>query len=646
MPKEPKSVLIGDANRARFDLLDGILKDKFAASAIHAKTFEELKAKARDLEWSRLLVAEDLPYSESNRASLPGNYLLYLSAAAPGKIIAPITSKAEPGTFPLHTASAGHVHIPAPSCTPQDREKIALHLQLALGLEPLHPRSLERPTAHPEQVQPRVAPGNLPLYTGTKQPQALPAIQLEDSLALRLLVQSLGTDGSLEKGKKQLARLIQRFAFRGSKFEIRDVGQGLSGASVFRVVPSKESRVVGGFALKVIPQAQKEKMRREVHQYLTASPGLRIGVYSSYVPAIKSPAYPCDNADPDLKYVVEDGEWLALCHDFLGGEVIGNVVDLETALTAGSRDLAEMTEGRPLRLSSDSAAAVREFRRQVLEVMLTFLCKVWYANPHRVRRRVRPLWKTQDVPDNKPMSVPPYRLWRRRRDWILRFLASRDTQIGKVLFPSWRNIHEAVAEFVENSGGKTHIRLLDQKMPVLLSPSHGDLNANNIFLWLEDPAHLFLIDFPFYQQSGHAMQDFARLEVEIKFAIMDRQGNTPTEEVPALDITPSQVPIWQGMEDHLLSETWKDAKQSWPERGYTKNAEQCLQWVQMVREKAERVQRQGLQPDDPPKFLEEYFPALLFHTLQVIAWPSLSILKRLLAVYSAASILERLKQLG
>jgi hypothetical protein len=203
-----------------------------------------------------------------------------------------------------------------------------------------------------------------------------------------------------------------------------------------------------------------------------------------------------------------------------------------------------------------------------------------------------------------------------------------------------------VAEFVENSGGKTHIRLLDQKMPVLLSPSHGDLNANNIFLWLEDPAHLFLIDFPFYQQSGHAMQDFARLEVEIKFAIMDRQGNTPTEEVPALDITPSQVPIWQGMEDHLLSETWKDAKQSWPERGYTKNAEQCLQWVQMVREKAERVQRQGLQPDDPPKFLEEYFPALLFHTLQVIAWPSLSILKRLLAVYSAASILERLKQLG
>jgi hypothetical protein len=40
--------------------------------------------------------------------------------------------------------------------------------------------------------------------------------------------------------------------------------------------------------------------------------------------------------------------------------------------------------------------------------------------------------------------------------------------------------------------------------------------------------------------------------------------------------------------------------------------------------------------------LAEYWPALLYHTVRAIGYPSLSVFERLLAVYSAGSILIRL----
>ena len=40
--------------------------------------------------------------------------------------------------------------------------------------------------------------------------------------------------------------------------------------------------------------------------------------------------------------------------------------------------------------------------------------------------------------------------------------------------------------------------------------------------------------------------------------------------------------------------------------------------------------------------MKEYLPALLYHTTRAATFPSLSIFKRLLAVYSAGSILKRM----
>lgn len=61
----------------------------------------------------------------------------------------------------------------------------------------------------------------------------------------------------------------------------------------------------------------------------------------------------------------------------------------------------------------------------------------------------------------------------------------------------------------------------------------------------------------------------------------------------------------------------------------------------MVRGRGLEVQAQKCKELNIPEFLEEYLP---YYTLQTIAWPSLSIFRRLLAVYSAGQILENLRK--
>jgi hypothetical protein len=174
-----------------------------------------------------------------------------------------------------------------------------------------------------------------------------------------------------------------------------------------------------------------------------------------------------------------------------------------------------------------------------------------------------------------------------------------------------------------------------------LSPCHGDLNAHNILIWLNRPNHPFLIDFPFYQAEGHAMQDLARLEVEILLAIMDRQ-DVPGSP-PALDHTYSQLASWCELANALVStpNPMPPNTVPWISAPWRVNLDACLELVRIVREKAVQIQAQ--QPStNPPTFFDEYLPALLYHTLKAIAYPSLSIFKRLLAVYSASRILEKL----
>jgi hypothetical protein len=96
------------------------------------------------------------------------------------------------------------------------------------------------------------------------------------------------------------------------------------------------------------------------------------------------------------------------------------------------------------------------------------------------------------------------------------------------------------------------------------------------------------------------------------------------------------------MKNRLL-DRWEENARRWPSKGYTDNVQLCFELVQLVRRRAQEVQQNVRCPGPPPgEFLDEYWPALLYHTVRAVGYPSLSVFKRLLAVYSTGSILTKL----
>jgi len=156
----------------------------------------------------------------------------------------------------------------------------------------------------------------------------------------------------------------------------------------------------------------------------------------------------------------------------------------------------------------------------------------------------------------------------------------------------------------------------------------------------ELPDPIFLIDFAMYQKCGHALQDFARLETEIKYALMDCQQDSPVNELPGFDSTPGQFQLWLELENHLLGNIWREPK-TWSSTGFRRNLDLTLQLVQSIRTVAGDIQKQNLQSGLPPSFEDEYLYPLLYHTLQAITYRSLSPFKRLLAVHSSAELLRK-----
>jgi hypothetical protein len=83
-------------------------------------------------------------------------------------------------------------------------------------------------------------------------------------------------------------------------------------------------------------------------------------------------------------------------------------------------------------------------------------------------------------------------------------------------------------------------------------------------------------------------------------------------------------------------------KHGWKGLGYQENVDLSYRLVMLLRQKASEIQQRKLDFHEAAPFADEYLPALLYHTVRVIGHPSLSLPKRLLAVHSAGSILNRL----
>lgn len=595
--------LIADSNAGRFTLLRDILEDEFLTTAENIKSHEDLRTEVGRREWKLVLVAQDLPLSPSRPQSFLRLYFDYLNTQAMEAAKACIVGAVEPEELDLLKPPPQRIHVESADPSQEQRERIVTELGTMIRRAP-----------------------------------RLPEVVLSDSPSLREQIRRLDEGRELVEGKSVLSHLLRDF-FDWGEAEIRRLGQGASGARVFRV---RRGDAGGGgkeFFLKLSPAADFWKIRLEVEKHEAAKKRLGIEGYRIHFVKLVEPRVRPEQPGPSLKDVVYYGNWYAVCYDFLGESEFGKFIDLETAIVSPAEDLVERTQGTLYAVDPSAPGAVSDLRFRLFGTALDWLTRNWYTKSSFWRREERVLWETRDTPHGEYPVAPPYRLAGKSKAFILSFLDSDSAKLGERFFDHWEDHRRAIWALVERTGGPTGVPLLDREVSVVLSPAHGDMNANNLLLWLDKPDHPFLIDFPFYQDAGHALQDFARLEVEIKLALMDRQADSPPHELKALDYTFSQLPLWKEMEDHLLSADWRQPKISWSVAGYTGNVEFCLELVRMLRAKAMDVQRQGV-GSGFPDFLSEYLPALLYHTVRATGYDTLSIFKRLLSVYSAGRILH------
>jgi len=585
-------VLIGGAEGDRFAVFRDLIESTFSLKAIQATTFDDIIRFLDEeaIEVRLVLLPEKLQYAYHNKEILifQASFRM-LNGAQPGRTIGRVWEKKK--AYP--DASQPHLNVPYPNTESAKKEFL--------------------------------------IFLGSKFEQLrLPTLSLDESdRSLREQVKSLGKDSNLEDGKSKLRHLLG--AFLSGNIHLHRLRSGLSGAVVFRVQVGQPAGQGAQFLLKL--STVDWKLREEAHRHEIVKAGIKW--VREYIPKLRNPK----TGMRDNGKVVSWGGWHAICYEFLGGEKFGPLIDLQEALIGESKEILSNPIATP-HPSAQGLSDTDRFRATALDKLLVWLQREWCANDVHSKRETQRPWRAADAEEGKYDCLPPYCLTGQAKGWILDFVNGSEAQIGKRLLPeAWETLTSRIERFTDQKESYG-VPKLDKDMSMILSPAHGDLNANNVlfFFKLDDP--IFLIDFPMYQECGHALQDFARLEIEIKYALMDRQQNSPPGQLAAFDLTSSQFQLWCELEEHLQAPNWEEPKQ-WSSAGFHDNVYLSWYLVREVRRAARSVQRRNLKADESPHFEDEYLCPLLYHTLRSITYKSLSIFKRLLAVYSSAKLLER-----
>lgn len=435
----------------------------------------------------------------------------------------------------------------------------------------------------------------------------------KDDPLLIAQIRSLDRDRNLQNGLRLLRVLVLGFFL--DDFTVYRVRSGRSGASVFKIVLGNTRE----YMLKLGTNHWKLAIEASKHDDVTAGISIRQSKPQIQRPRASSSGYVFTGI----------GGFSAICFTFLGGPTFGTALDLQAILTTRPKHL----------MPTDDLA---RFRKDQLSALAKWLKQTWCANqPAACRLEARPWDPAPPKEQRSYPTFPPYTLTDQAKNWILEFLESTEAEIGSRLLGSrWIELSQRIKRFVEIDQTTYGVPLLDDPISVVHSPAHGDLNANNVLYFHKFVDPIFLIDFPMYQQRGHALQDFARLETEIKYALLDRQEDSDAAALPGLDFSPQQFRLWCELEDHLR-ESWTNVR-VWKAPGYSANMDLALELIQILRHAAREVQQNALNAPPSVDFASEYSLPLLYHTLRAITYPSLSPFKRILALYSSAQLLGQL----
>jgi hypothetical protein len=480
-------------------------------------------------------------------------------------------------------------------------------------------------------------------YLNPLPPLPIVILRSPGDFLLEQQICGLDEDGQLAAGKARLARLIRKLGFSCQTAHVDRLTQGFSGALVFKIKAENGGVESGVYVVKITREdpSNRWRLKREIEHWTDIRNTLFRHNLTAHIPELIVP-----RPEVPESSLVTDDNLQAVCYRFLGEPIAGRFDDLESVYLehdpmswAGAGDSA----GRQI---SDPAG-------DLIGSLLDLLQRAWYqprstgaVGPSNPKLEPRRLWSPDVAPSNQVRAFPPYQLTAGEKALALRSLEEL-ASFGQRLMgrQRWEMCKSQIQDWVQ--GHHRLFKWFEKAQLVLVSGVHGDLNAKNILMWQEGEQNRpFLIDFACYQPNGHVMQDFARLEAEIKFALMDREHGSG---VHALDHSSGRLPLWCLIERDLVSPDW--AKATIPLGGRERFVDRALQLVKGIRTRAREIRTEAWAKAHPGsnvggdkgRFLVEYGSALLFHTLRHISYQSLSPFKRLLALFSTVELIEFLR---
>lgn len=448
-------------------------------------------------------------------------------------------------------------------------------------------------------------------------------IDLSDDDILRDIVRSLHSEHDLDAGTRVLGQLIQNVT-EAARVVVTRMTQGYSGAKVLLVKCTPPS-TTGHFVLKISSSKDDWKLRNEVDNWENIEAALAPGAGPGEGGALRRflpNLVPLRRACSECRRLVAYNGFHAVAYQFLG-DPIGSFICLQDAWL-------RKTDGRAGLAKFNNAAQMGE---ELLKHAVERLGRSLYSTATVVTDT--PIWTTANIAPRKVLSPPPYGFAASQKAQLLGAIEALENEEGKRLVATWADDVERVNAWLK-SGPPTSF--CNTMLPLICSRVHGDLNSSNIFYWL-DEKQPFFIDFACFQERGHVLQDYARLEVEIKYALMDREVDS---ELKSLDLTEGQLPQWCALESHVMGDNWEADPTLSGE--HTRSVVRAHEAVKFIRAQARALhtttlQVAGLNVDN---FIFEYKVPLLYHTLRAVGYVSLSPFKRILALHSAARIIRDL----
>lgn len=459
------------------------------------------------------------------------------------------------------------------------------------------------------------------------RPPNLPTISNSRTLSrpLRLQIQWLDPQGDPIKGKDILCQLLCQILPDVRSFTVHSIGQGFSGARVFRISCSRNEGP-SDFVLKLTPLREDWKCEHEVRSCRKIQKTLGRGNVP-FVPTV---------------YVIDEGHgmngppaqfsgWTAVLYTLLGGDALVTV-DFERVFSDPNDCLTKLAStGSPP--SPDMNESLASFFLDKLAEELARLYRVG------VRVVYRSLFSVSESQQQRPLSFPPYSFTAWENCKITESIHHLNQYGRSIKRAKWtRNRKLVLSCLSEKATTLEKLQPLFKKRPVLLANVHGDMNANNVLMTLNYGLP-FLIDLACFQSEGHIVQDYARLEIAIKIELMGREKIGAPQ---GLDLNSDTFGKWCTAEDWLCG--WpadnvllkeKVANDSTVVKTYSL----CLYVRCLARQVHISILRRL---HCKVNFERSYNAAVLYHTVRAIRYDSLPHLKRIFAVYCAGKVMEQL----